>query len=125
MKHKKELLVLHKDLKELFQTDASIRVLERKFKELDLTAKIIFRKEEEYYHKYDHPDVENHTKFHDEFSKTIASFQFQYFTIKKDQTDRNISNIMEYIEIWIGHHHNTLDKSMQSYIRIKEFIGGK
>ncbi len=125
MKHKKELLVLHKSLKNLFQTNAKIQVLEKKFKELDLTAKIIFRKEEKYYQGYDHPDIENHTKFHDEFSKTLASFQLQYFTIKKDQTARNVSNIMEYIEIWIGHHHNTLDESMQSYIRIKEFIDGK
>ena len=123
MKHKKELFELLETLKELFRTNAETTLLNKSFGEFDLTTKVIFRKEEELYEKHLHPDLEMHKRLHNEFSKTLASFEHQYFTTGDDQSTSYVSITMEFIEAWIKQH-NQIDKDTMSYVRISEYING-
>ena len=123
MKHKQKVLELNTRLRNLFQSHSKITNIKKAFEKLNLTAKVIFRKEEAIYRQHGHPDSETHARLHHEFSRTLASFDHQYFITKKNKSEKYVQDLLEYIEAWINDHDLTQDMIMNSYIRISIFNG--
>jgi hemerythrin len=96
----------------------------RFFDEFLLTLKIFFKKEEAEYLKVGHPDHELHQKLHQEFIRTVVSFEYEYFLSKKGDNEKYME-AMDYFKEWFEFHHGIEDSAMMPFIRIHDFIESK
>lgn len=104
-----------------FEMTSNFKASRPIFEELDWAMKTIFKQEEQEYKKSKFPDLELHTRVHQECVRTLASFYHNYFETSTNQTSKVKAQIVEYVRLWIKNHQK-LDNFAQSYQRVWSYV---
>ena len=83
-----------------------------------LMIKHEFKKEELLLKKHAVPDINYHTKLHDELIRTMISFEDQLDTVSEFEIDKMIL----FVHLTFNQHEDICGEFTKSFIRIKEYM---
>jgi hemerythrin-like metal-binding protein len=80
--------------------------------QLGVYASMHFAREEDYMERFGYPDIERHRKEHNDFERTIHSFEKDFLDGRKKLS----LNIIAYLVKWLANHILNSDKKIGPYL---------
>ncbi len=108
--HKKIIDILN-ELIRAMKHGRSRETLGRIIERLIDYAKVHFKTEEKYFHKFGYPDSDEHEKEHQDFVKKVEEFKKKY-----DEGRAMLSyEILDFLTNWLKHHIKIIDKKYSRF----------
>jgi hemerythrin-like metal-binding protein/PAS domain S-box-containing protein len=115
----KELFALTGKLAKSIRNNEGEESISLILNELVKYAEFHFKYEEDFFHKYNYPDTENHIKFHRSFEDTISGFKF----ISESDKQHLPIRVVSYLYNWLTTHILKEDMGYSSFLMSKRKIG--